>query len=93
MEVIGIISSVSAPRTILGNQGDSQVVDVVINSGSDSFVVSAFDKMAQKVASDEVKENLCICLVEATAREHNGKTFQSLRLRSCGVLMKSVKTI
>ncbi len=92
MEVIGIISEVSAPRTIQGNQGNSQVVDVVINSGADSFVASAFDKMAQKVASEEVKGNLCSCQMEATAREHNGKKFQSLRITSCGVIMNSLKS-
>lgn len=46
------VTSVGEPRTLTSNTGEqSQIVDVTMTSGADTFIGSAFDKVAAQVIS------------------------------------------
>lgn len=80
MEKIGIIKSVSPVRTLQGNQGEMKIVDVVIDSGADQLVFSAFDKVADRfVNSENLIGSLVVVHLIGSVREKDGKLFQSLR--------------
>lgn len=80
MEKIGIIKSVSPTRTLQGNQGEMKIVDVVIDSGSDQIVFSAFDKVAERFANSEnLIGSLVLVHLIGSVREKDGKLFQSMR--------------
>lgn len=80
MEKIGIIKSVSPVRTIQGNQGEMKIVDVVIDSGADQFVFSAFDKVADRFANGaNLVGSLVLVHLIGSVREKDGKLFQSMR--------------
>lgn len=80
MEKIGIIKSVSPVRILQGNQGEMKIVDVVIDSGADQFVFSAFDKVADRfVNSENLIGSLVVVHLVGSVRDKDGKLFQSLR--------------
>lgn len=88
METIGIIKSVSSVRTIQGNQGEMKIVDVVIDSGTDVFVFSAFDKVADRfVNASNMVGSLVRVHLTATVRDKDGKSFQSMRCDSVAILV------
>lgn len=88
MEVFGKIEKVSQPRVLQGNQGDLKVVDVTVNCGCDSFLMGAFDKLADAFTSGTIKQG-CLCHIKATAtvRESKEKSFQSMRMDSCSMMI------
>lgn len=88
METIGIIKSVSSVRTIQGNQGEMKIVDVVIDSGADVLLFSAFDKVADRFinATNMVGSLVCVHLT-GSVREKDGKSFQSMRCDSVAILV------
>ena len=48
------VQSVSEPRTLTTTTGEqSQIVDVTCSCGADTFIASAFDKMAVQVMSSK----------------------------------------
>lgn len=88
METIGIIKSVSSVRTLQGNQGEMKIVDVVIDSGTDVLLFSAFDKVADRFinASNMVGSLVRVHLM-ASVRDKDGKLFQSMRCDSVAILV------
>lgn len=80
MEQIGIIKSVSPVRVLQGNQGEMKIVDVVIDSGADQLVFSAFDKVAERFTNSEnLIGSLVLVHLICSVREKDGKLFQSMR--------------
>lgn len=88
METIGIIKTVSPVRTIQGNQGEMKIVDVVIDSGTDVLLFSAFDKVADRFTNGAIKVGSLVRVhLIGSVREKDGKSFQSMRCDSVAVLV------
>ena len=83
MKIIGKLSKVSGMRTLQGSTGDVKVVDVVISDGCDTFVASAFDKVAEKFSGENAIKEGSIIVAQATANARDGKegkVFQSIKI-------------
>ena len=80
MELIAIVKEKSEKRVLNGQQGEITMVDVVLQSGGDEIICTAFDKEAEKISNT----NYANCIVKAnltfTGREKDGRKFQSIRL-------------
>lgn len=84
MDVLAVIKSVSPVRMLQSANGQEvKIVDVVVSLGCDQFIMSAFDKVAEKFEKQEIKVGtFCQIQAQASIREKDGKHFQSLRIMS-----------
>lgn len=80
MEIIAIVKEKFEKRVLNGQQGEITMVDVILQSGGDEIICTAFDKEAEKVSST----NYANCIVKANIafviREKDGRKYQSTRL-------------
>lgn len=86
MDFIGNVKEISQPRVLQGNQGETKIVDVVVDGG-DVITASAFDKVADMFIGGNIKVgHLVKCRISASVRSKDDKKFQSLRIESIVVL-------
>lgn len=77
------VQSVSEPRTLTTTMGEqSQIVDVTCSSGSDTFIASAFDKMAVQVLSSKPVAGALYWVDLSFFLGGRDKNFQNVRIVS-----------
>ncbi len=95
MLFIGKVKDMSAVREFdgrdrYGQPAKSQVVELVVEAGDETIVVSAFDNMCRKVAEDQVKPGSTVAVTvrfsasEVTAKE-SGAKFWRCNLRASAI--------
>lgn len=58
MHVICVLDEVKRVDTFNGQRGEVKVADVILKSGSDVIIASAFDEMASKFESGALKKGV-----------------------------------
>lgn len=93
MHVLCTLASHGEARTLTGARGEVTAVDVILKSGNETIIATAFDKMADKFSKEEITQNsLLSAHLTFTARTTNdGKTFQSCRIEDIAVVFDCTK--
>lgn len=94
MNVLCTIASQGEARTFEGTRGTGTAVDVVLKSGSNTIIASAFDTLAERIIKGEFNaQTLLSADIAFTVRQKKDgdKIFQSCRIDNLAVIFDSSK--
>lgn len=94
MDVLCTISSHGEPRTFEGTRGNSTAIDVVLKSGNNTIIASAFDTLAERIIKGEFNaQTLLSADITFTVRQKKDgdKLFQACRIDNLAVIFDMAK--
>lgn len=93
MNVLCTIASHGEARTFEGTRGTGTAVDVVLKSGNNMIIASAFDALAERIIKGELNAQtfLSADITFMVRQSKDGKTFQSCRIDNLAVIFDMSK--
>lgn len=94
MNVLCTIASHGEARTFEGTRGTGTAIDVVLKSGSNTILASAFDALAERIIKGEFNaQSLLSADIVFTVRQsrEGDKMFQSCRIDNLAVIFDMSK--
>lgn len=93
MNVLCTIASHGEARTFEGTRGTGTAIDVVLKSGSNAIIASAFDALAERIIKGEFNAQTLLSadITFMVRQSKDGKTFQSCRIDNLAVIFDMSK--